>query len=469
MAETWRRPHDPSAAYRSQSRPLQSTLRSSKKSPSLRQGITFPGPVKPARAKHHRAGSLASAPAGIDPHRLPPSSAALSTSLADSSANTPSSSVFPARNASLGGLTPTVEARPSEKKMKSKAKIKPILKKLSPPDDNSLDLGRSAMDDDGLGIHGTGMGPGSRSALEASVGAALVGRGPSHHRSTSGTSQFSTNTSASAGRPYIHPMRQTPRPYTPPIAHSYTTSFLGSDHSGDATDSAVHDDDFARRVPRDAANRAFSPYSCSHVSTPPLRLDTSHSVTQLSTDSPSNLAGTPSSFMRPRAGTLSPAGTTSPTSRSSVDMPWLPSRGEAFDSTGRAASIRAAREAFEEREAAKAEKAERERQRQVRKREKREEEHRVRRERKWSNATRPSTADVTSEKEDVRAPTTFPNFGPRELDSTGRLGTAHASHPPSRDSPGNHPSSSLKTTWIYFITWLKTRLLKIGRKMKVRS
>src|SRR5271167_3033546 len=99
---------------------------------------------------------------------------------------------------------------------KSKSRVKPMLRKLTQSEKNSLDLNRPAIEQ-GLGLHASDYGTGSRSVHDVSFQSA--GRGY-HNRSTSGTSQFSTTTAGSGHRAgsFVHPFQQTPRPYTPPQA-----------------------------------------------------------------------------------------------------------------------------------------------------------------------------------------------------------------------------------------------------------
>src|SRR5438045_8650070 len=91
-----------------------------------------------------------------------------------------------------------------------------------------------------------------------------------HNRSTSGTSQFSTNTAGSGHRngSFVHPFQQTPRPYTPPLAASYAGSFRGSDYS---RDSPVFPDEDEPYRPN-ASFRAPSSLSNVPTSTPGLQI-----------------------------------------------------------------------------------------------------------------------------------------------------------------------------------------------------
>ncbi|ELR06340.1 hypothetical protein VC83_03236 [Pseudogymnoascus destructans] len=108
-----------------------------------------------------------------------------------------------------------------------------VIRKLGRPREkslvkNSLDLDRPSVD---LGVYYAA----SRSSYDAGSASHILadltwnsssargGRRPYHHRSVSGTSQFSSRTSGSYNRNggFQHPWQQTPRPYTPLGAANY--------------------------------------------------------------------------------------------------------------------------------------------------------------------------------------------------------------------------------------------------------
>ncbi|KAI9884314.1 MAG: hypothetical protein M1823_003900 [Watsoniomyces obsoletus] len=433
-------------------------LMTTKMSTTLRQHGSSTGVGRPSRVKFHQSGNLPS-------HQVEPMRDVSSTSAVRGLSTTSWSGASPA---------PAIPSTPPPPiSTRTKTKIKPLFRKRA-PEINTLDLGRSATEDDGLAVYSTSVRAGTRSIMDPATG--LPGRKSfSHHRSTSGTSQFSTATTGSASRPYAHPMRQTPRPFTPPIAHSFSNSFLGSEQSASATDLGVLEDDPSRRGPGDVATWGVPAHVLPHVTSPPsLRLDTNPSLTQLALESQSILGGTPSS-MPPRAGAMSPAGTVSPISRSSSDFHFRPRHFDAVDPASRAASIRAAREAFEEREAAKAERAERQERRQLQKRLKREEELRAkgeRRERKqFNNAGGPSRTGSSGMEEKHQGLAAAAAAGARPSHSAGagqdenRTKRRADLSPPSVDA--DPPSTStLRKRWLLFITWLRTRFYKLGRKMR---
>ncbi|OBT90332.1 hypothetical protein VE02_03347 [Pseudogymnoascus sp. 03VT05] len=115
-----------------------------------------------------------------------------------------------------------------------------VIRKLGRPREkslvkSSLDLDRPSVD---LGVYyaasrssyDTGSASYSLADLTWNSSSARGGRRPYHHRSVSGTSQFSSRTSGSYNRNggFQHPWQQTPRPYTPPGPASYQDS-IGSE------------------------------------------------------------------------------------------------------------------------------------------------------------------------------------------------------------------------------------------------
>src|SRR5204862_8078250 len=168
-------------------------------------------------------------------------------------------------------------------KSKTKTKIKPLLRKLNPRDEGSLDLSTSLAENESLAIYSSDFGIGSRSVAEVTFSPA--GRRGYHHRSTSAASQFSTGTTGSGHRPgakYVHPYQQTPRPYTPPLAQSYPTSVIDSEHSNECP-GGTEEEEHIRNIIRDASQRVPSrtPYPQNQSMLPSLRIQTSGSATRL--------------------------------------------------------------------------------------------------------------------------------------------------------------------------------------------
>lgn len=354
---------------------------------------------------------------------------------------------------------------PSSPASKTKTKIKPLLRKITTQEKNSLDLSRTAAENEGLGIYtSSDLG---RSRPSGDTPFTAVGTSAYHNRTTSGASGYSSTTTSSyhrPGAPYVHPMRQTPRPYTPPLSQSYQNSVLDSEYSGEATGFTLEEENHLRQIVRDASHRP-AVVNKPQPALPPLHIHTGSS-TILAGSLQSNLAGTPpSSLRRPRANTTSPVDTMSPISRSSIEMAFrLRSRADT-DPVARAASIQAARQAFSEKEAAKARKAEKEElrtlERENRKREKQEESRLRKAQAKARSGLKPS---VSNEKQPAIRSTLYSEVPPASNLPTGA--TSLGGHGRVRRSNTN-PSvtSTAKGRWLQFLTWLRTKLFKLGKKM----
>lgn len=371
-------------------------------------------------------------------------------------------------------------------------KIKPYLRKLSLRDENRVDLSKPAAENEGLaGLGIRDFGGVSRSAAEVRFESASTGRSR-HQRATSNGSQFSNASSSQRPTaPYMHPMRYTPRPYTPPIAKSYTTSVLDSEASDEAVD-VISDDDFRHRQP----NRPFDPsqshfqhhsdnMSSSMPAAPPqLHLHTSlnGSLTRLADNpSQSSLTGSVPARQRSRGGTLASLDTASPSSRTSIDKAFSFIRGNrsasdsdpAIDPVARAASIHAARLAYNERQEAKERKAEKEearRQDRERKRQDRKEE-RIRRKSDAEESKR-ARADSSNEKVDAFAGKAYDENKPVHARSL----PAQVEAPPSRGQSarlrgrqGEGKRRGARSKWLSFMAWFRTRLLRLSRVMRMGS
>ncbi|KAI0127060.1 hypothetical protein BJ170DRAFT_427687 [Xylariales sp. AK1849] len=139
---------------------------------------------------------------------------------------------------SFGGFR-SIKSNEGEKsrKARSKVHVKPILKKLSHSEKNSIDLDRGLEGQDGQY-----QSPGSSFsfyesskdvsfAFTETEAAVLSGRRFNHSRSISGNSHVSVATSGSgsnigprSGTTFVHPFQQTPRTATPPLGVSYANS-----------------------------------------------------------------------------------------------------------------------------------------------------------------------------------------------------------------------------------------------------
>ncbi|KZF21969.1 hypothetical protein L228DRAFT_268475 [Xylona heveae TC161] len=344
----------------------------------------------------------------------------------------------------------------------STTKIKPLLRKLAPRERSSLDLSRSAADNEalpGLGIYGSDMGVPTQSAADVNFSHA-VPRGGYHQRSSSGTSQFSSQTASSARRPsgqYIHPMRQTPRPYTPSLGHSHSTSIMSSEPPEEEADVI-----YETAAPR----RSLSIGGSAPVQRPPLRVQTSmNSVPRIGHGSQTSLLNSPYSI-RARTDTLRSVDTASPSTRSSLDRGFRIRTREPLDPASRAASIRAARQAFSEKEEAKARKAEEDEYkaacREHRKREKQEEGERRKSESREFRARR--TSSSLNEKIDSLPGREFAGLTPvqsRDIPPPTPNVYVDAAGPASNITT----KRAIKSKWMGFWTWLRTRVFKIGRKV----
>lgn len=302
--------------------------------------------------------------------------------------------------------------------VKPKVHIKPILRKMSRDDapSTSIDLSRSSTEQEGLGIY--------LNYERERGGSVTYKRTPSglHNRSTSGTSQFSTGSGSSGGKPgsqYVHPMRQTPRAYTPPLGQSYQES--------------SNDSDDLDETPEEEPIGVQESYNSNHAR-PRLSLQIQDdSLTRLPSISQTNVTSRPSfGYSRDLDST------TSPMSRTSLDFVFRSRTRTSTDPISRAATVQAARQAFEDKEA--------EKNRRLEKQQIKAEERGSRRRLKRRTSEGPESPVVQSSEDISEKP---------------RRSTVHASEEP-------HASwkSQSKSTWVLFMTWLRTRIFKLKRKIR---
>ncbi|KAE8399344.1 hypothetical protein BDV37DRAFT_275322 [Aspergillus pseudonomiae] len=225
----------------------------------------------------------------------------------------------------------------------------PLLKQASRKDSptTSLDLSHSSLEHGGLGIIATcEKGRQSDSVADLANRKNIPGL---HHRSTSGTSQFSSASSSSMNKPgsqNIRLMRQATRSYTPPLSQSHQASVFESDASG-------HRDSVEGELLGWSGSDTFYPsVRASSGQIPRLSIQThDNSFTRLPGISQTNVAGRSSfGYSRDNGSTLD---TASPISRSSLDFVFRSRTKTSTDPISRAATVQAARQAFEEKEAAK--------------------------------------------------------------------------------------------------------------------
>ena len=199
---------------------------------------------------------------------------------------------------SSGSIIPTAHAEPAiqPKKSNKAKKLKPLLSsKYSSQEQLAIDLSRSAADNEALAaVYNSEITP---AALPTPMDSANISqrRGGYHHHTTSANSQISASTTTS--NRYVHPMRQTPRAYTPPIAGSYKTSF-----DGDSTPIAS-DFDTSTSTPYASlpTSNTASQQATRRRKLPHIRTGSSASPRLTSSSSQTNLhnPGTPSSLRHP--------------------------------------------------------------------------------------------------------------------------------------------------------------------------
>ena len=256
------------------------------------------------------------------------------------------------------------------------------------------------------------------------------------HRSTSGISQKSTNRSPNMSKPvsqHVHPMRQVPDVHTP-MGQSYQTSPVESDDSENSfeggSENQPNPDTFQHSV------RAQPPRLSLQIH--------DGSFTPLPGISQTNVAGRSSfGYARDNGSALD---TPSPISRSSLDFVFRSKSRATVDPMSRAATVQAARQAFEEKEEAKSRKFE---QQQMK-----EEEKQTRRKEKQHWRTSIKDDEIHSSM-------------PEELsEKPNTTGTSHKT-PASQPQPTSTSwTSRSKNTWMLFMTWLRTRVFKLRRRIR---
>ncbi|KAF2681148.1 hypothetical protein K458DRAFT_86855 [Lentithecium fluviatile CBS 122367] len=353
----------------------------------------------------------------------------------------------------------------------SSHKIKPYMRKLSLKD-QSLDLSRPSENDQlaGLGISEYGVDH-SRSASDVNF-ISVNARSNRHGRSTSNTSQFST--SSSLQRPTApYTIRPSARPYTPPISKSTPSSVLGSEVGAD---DIMSDEEYRLRQHAFDPSRRSGSLSSTPGAAPALRIHTTGSSTRLAGSySQSTVSLTsPIGQSRSRGDTLrSMDTTTSPSSRTSFDKAFGFVRGgrdSPVDAASRAASIRAAREAFQEKEAAKERKYDMEAYKRAEKQYKKTEQQ----QRKAESTQEKKRARSIS---DSNEKASRPSIGGRQYSDHRHAHTSTLPKPVATvhyekrggAGPKVTKSREAKGTWLRFVTWFKTRLLRISRRMNCAS
>lgn len=373
----------------------------------------------------------------------------------------------------------------TKERKSSKVKIKPLLRKFSSQEQVSIDLSRSAAENEGLGIY---------TASEINSGAADAGsgrRGGYHNRTTSATSQLSSSTTTSGtryGTQYVHPMRQTPRPYTPPIAGSYKTSLESEAPTVNTSINTSIEAPYFDSHSRSTSNTAGTPYAPLPSSRRPTPLHVrTGSAARLTSSSQTNLPGTPSSLRFNNTDTITPPEMVAPAGRSSLESAFrLRSRSNpadvVVDPAAQKAIVDIKRQEFNEREAAKDLKYQqaeaRAQEKEARRREKKEEEERrtsEKRERKRARsnaASERSGSFLTAGGE--KAHESFPSVQ-QTLPQEMVFGTAH--HQPIKgrkrgdtaESSAGKAGKAVHSQWTLFWFRFKTMWLRLKRKMSKSS
>jgi hypothetical protein len=361
---------------------------------------------------------------------------------------------------------------------KSRTKVKPILRKLTQSEKNSLDLDRPAAEQDGLGIYDYDYGTVSRSSHDVAFNPSSSRRGY-HHRSASGTSQFSTATTGSGPRTgtFVHPFQQTPRPYTPPLAAAYQDSLRESEHSHSNSPALTEDEEQPRHTFHGNSNLSNRNPSATGTASPiiaqPLRIQTKPPPASRLALATSHTSLHKSSTFSPDIA--SPPETMSPISlsnvRSSMDKGFrLRSRSE-VDTRERALTIQEARRRFQEKEQAKEEKAAREEIRQLEKRNQKEA-RQIERGHRRSSASEGTRSKRSRSKSDLTMKNdekTEPNgFLGRDYNSVPEQTLPYAARdgfePPRRSHTAQTAKKKTHSAWTKLMMWLRTRFIRIGKK-----
>lgn len=341
---------------------------------------------------------------------------------------------------------------------KGKVKIKPLLRKFTSQENVMIDLSRSAAENEGLGIY---------SSSEISVPDSRRGY---HNRTTSGASELSTNTTSSNRfrTQYVHPMRQTPRSYTPPIAGSYKTSFESEAPTVTTTGEAPFFDSQSRQ-PSSNTPSSYAPLPSTRRP-PPLHVR-SGSISRLTSSSQTNLPGTPSS-LRFNTDTITPSEMVSPTTRTSLESAFrMRSRSNTAntinDPTAQAATVQQLRRQFQEKEAAKELKYQaaeaRAQEKEAKRQEKREEGERRTSEKKERKRARSNAA---SEKSGILAagePLPVIQMLPQETSES------RASQQRRREDTAGKAGEAARSKWSLFWFRITTMWLRLKKKMSRSS
>lgn len=318
----------------------------------------------------------------------------------------------------------------------------PLLAKATcnPLSTMSIDLPRSSLEEEGLKITTNSRRGDCRGESHTTTGAK---RSVSlHTQSISGTPCFSTASSPGMDNSdlrCVQSARQLPSAHTPQLSQSCQTPLVEEERFEGRVSTEPGRSTRTECDPLRSSLRGFPTQTARHS----LQMHDS-SFTRMPSVSQTNLIGRTSfGYSRDNSSSLEAA---SPVSRSSLDFVFRSKTRTSMDPMSRAATIQAARQAFEEKEAAKARKLEEQQLRAEEKQMKRKGKQDWRTSFKIANKQGPKNG--LSEK----------SIATEELDSPTDV-------PQRKSNPSSWRSGS-KTTWMLFLTWLRTRIFKIRRKFQ---
>ena len=348
---------------------------------------------------------------------------------------------------------------------KAKVKIRPLLRKLSSQENASIDLSRSAAENEGLGIYEAS--DISREAAHDHPSTRFY-----HNRTTSANSYVSIATTSSAHRPtqYAQPMRQTPRPYTPPSARSYQHSLPESEPFS-ATDRITLGEGYQpgsryRQPSPHGIPLSYAPLPSTQRIPPPIHIRTGSS-SHLTSSSQTNLPGTPSS-LRLHTDNLYTPDSMPITARSSLDSAFR-LRSRTNTTTDPVAKVQALRADFKEKERAKELKYQQAEQRaldkEVRRQEKRDESERRKSEGKERKRARSNAASEKS----VPLSTNEPVLPTAVISPPGNKYFQSDKHHRQRAGTAGSATKAVNSKWMLFCFRLKTMWLKLKRKLSPSS
>lgn len=341
-------------------------------------------------------------------------------------------------------------------------KVKPILRKFTQSEKSSLDLDRPA-EEQNFGNYDSKFKSSNRSVHDVTFTST---RRAYHTRSASGASQFSTATTGSGHRngPFVHPFQQTPqRPYTPPVTTSFSAASANGFHDT-VEEEREHPRNVQSRPPLSSRTTSYNSVSYT-PQLPPLQIPSkSNSSSRLAlSGSSTNLH---SSLSHASFDFASPADTISPISgmRTSIDKGFRMRSQSHAESGARFETVQEARRAWQEREQVKADKIAQEEARAAEKRARRLEKTGRKSDASAGTRSKRSKSDATITHEKPEGPEGFyaQNYTAATHDRAPNTGDdSHA--PPPRHKNSQSTKRKTQSTWMSFVIWLRTRLLRMKK------